>query len=123
MARAATGNPGTANLGNENGNRRPGATGDVSADLEAQIAHLRGEMSRLAEAVANAGSVIASDVKGSAKARSRRLQRSSEATLRDLRAQLDDIEQEISGRVRERPLTALAAAAGLGFLLALIARR
>ena len=113
MARASTASNDTS----------PKATGDVSADLEAQIAHLKSEMSRLAESVSNAGSVIAKDVKGNARVRGEQMRRSSEATIRDLRAQLDEIEETVSGHVRDRPLTAIAAAAGVGFLIALIARR
>ena len=112
MARAAT-----------SSSSAPKATGDISADMEAQIAHLKAEMSKLAESVSNAGSVISKDVKGSASVKGEQVRRQSEATIRDLREQLDEIEATVSGHVRERPLTAIAAAAGVGFLIALIARR
>ena len=110
MARAAT-------------SSSPKATGDISADMEAQIAHLKAEMSKIAESVSNAGSVFAKDVKGNARVRGEQVRRQSEATIRDLRAQLDEIEATVSGHVRDRPLTAIAAAAGVGFLVALLARR
>lgn len=112
MARAAT-----------SSSSAPKATGDISADMEAQIAHLKAEMSKLAESVSNAGSVISKDVKGSARVKGEQVRRQSEATIRDLREQLDEIEATVSGHVRERPLTAIAAAAGVGFLIALVARR
>ncbi|MBW3097290.1 DUF883 family protein [Pseudohoeflea coraliihabitans] len=102
---------------------RPGATGDIGADVEAQISHLKGEMAKLAEAVSNAGSVIATDVKGNARVRSRQLRQTSQETLADLREQLDEIERQVSGHVRERPLASIAAAAGVGFLIALLTRR
>ena len=112
MARAAT-----------SSSSAPQATGDISADMEAQIAHLKAEMSKLAESVSNAGSVISKDVKGNARVKGEQVRRQSEATIRDLREQLDEIEATVSGHVRDRPLTAIAAAAGVGFLIALIARR
>jgi len=40
-----------------------------------------------------------------------------------MREGMRDMERELSGAVREKPLTALAMAAGVGFLLALMTRR
>jgi ElaB/YqjD/DUF883 family membrane-anchored ribosome-binding protein len=46
-----------------------------------------------------------------------------EAALDTVRASAKDIEQQVLTSVREKPVTALAVAAGIGFLLALMTRR
>ncbi|SIR16320.1 hypothetical protein SAMN05880582_10781 [Rhizobium sp. RU20A] len=72
-----------------------------TADLEAQIAELKAELSNLASTVGNIGQATGAVVKGEA-----------ERVTDDLRE-----------RVRSEPLGALAAVAGISFVLGLMARR
>ena len=51
------------------------------------------------------------------------LRTQGEAKLEELRASAKDIEEQILASVREKPVTSLAIAAGVGFLFALLARR
>lgn len=46
-----------------------------------------------------------------------------EAAFEALRANANDLEAQLTDRVREKPVTSLAIAAGVGYLLALISRR
>ena len=43
--------------------------------------------------------------------------------MSDLRGNAEELEEQLVARVREKPITSLAMAAGLGYLLALIMRR
>ena len=51
------------------------------------------------------------------------LRTQGEAKFEELRANAKDIEEQVLATVREKPITSLAIAAGVGFLFALIARR
>jgi ElaB/YqjD/DUF883 family membrane-anchored ribosome-binding protein len=51
------------------------------------------------------------------------LRAQGEAKLEELRASAKDIEEQILATVREKPVTSLAIAAGIGYLFALLARR
>ncbi|RVA25445.1 DUF883 family protein, partial [Mesorhizobium sp. M7D.F.Ca.US.004.03.1.1] len=51
------------------------------------------------------------------------LRAQGEAAFDSLRSNAKDIEAQMMASVREKPVTSLAIAAGVGFLFALIARR
>ena len=51
------------------------------------------------------------------------LRAKGEEAIENLKASANDFEQQISDSVREKPLTSLAIAAGVGYLFALLARR
>lgn len=110
MARASTA---TANGSNE----------AIKKDFEKHAGRIRRDISALAESLSEAGSTLTDDAKAGANAKAMELRQASDETIRELRAQLESIEKQIGGHVRERPITALAAAAGVGFLIAMLARR
>lgn len=99
------------------------ATGDTAADLDAQIRQIRAEVSKLAETIANASTVLASDVKMNAGSKASQVRQMSEDSIQELRGQVSRLEDSLSQQVRDRPLTALGAAACIGFIVALCARR
>lgn len=100
------------------------ARSDASAeDIEARIANLKAEMAGLGAALSGLGAAKLQGAKSEADARLAEVAKTGEAALDDLRKTLATYERDLSRTVRERPLPALAMAAGLGFLLALIFRR
>ena len=99
------------------------ATGATLADFETHAGRIRDDIEKLAGSVATAGSVLSADVRADAGAKAHELREASENTLRELRSQLGGIEKQLRSKVRERPVAALGVAVGIGFLIALIARR
>lgn len=92
-------------------------------DVEAEIALLREDIARLAKEISQIGGRSVNTAKRAASQGVEQLKARGEAKYEDLRGSAEDIEAEVSRRVREKPLTSLAMAAGVGFLFALIARR
>ena len=102
------------------------ANGSVEAakkDFERHAGQIRKDISALAESITDAGVSITDNAKSGASAKADELRQVSDETIRELRAQLATIEKQVGTQVRERPITALAAAAGVGFLIAMLARR
>lgn len=92
-------------------------------DLENDIKQLKNDIARLAKQLATTGEHSVSTARRAASEGAERLRAEGEATLDQLRTNARDIEQQMIARVREKPMTALAMAAGVGFLFALMARR
>lgn len=99
---------------------------DVKAtteDLEADIARLKDDIAQLAKQLAATGEHSVSAAKRAASEGVEQLRVQGEAKLAELRSGAKDLEQQVSDTVREKPITSLAIAAGVGFLFALLTRR
>lgn len=109
MATAATGK--TGNGANE------------APDLEADIKQLKADLEELAKQMAATREHGYGTAKRAAAYGAEQLRAQGEAKLDELRASAKDLEEQILASVREKPVTSLAIAAGVGFLFALLARR
>ena len=109
MATAATGKSG--NGANE------------TLDLEADIKQLKADLEKLAKQMAATGEHGYGTARRAAALGAEQLRAQGEAKLDELRENARDIEAQITAHVREKPVTSLAIAAGVGFLFALLARR
>ena len=109
MATAATGK--TGNGANE------------TLDLEADIKQLKADLEKLAKQMAATGEHGYGTARRAAALGAEQLRAQGEAKLDELRENARDIEAQITAHVREKPVTSLAIAAGVGFLFALLARR
>jgi ElaB/YqjD/DUF883 family membrane-anchored ribosome-binding protein len=94
-----------------------------AAELEAQIEILRAEVARLSEQLERSGDISVRAMKKAAAAGVDQLKAQGEAAYEGLRANARNLEGQIYATVREKPATSLAIAAGVGFLLAIMARR
>ncbi len=92
-------------------------------DLEAQIAALRADFAKLAETIGAIGEEKAKDAKARAAGKAEDVRRMSKEALAEAERHIHDVEDSVARRVRERPFVALGAAAAVGFLAALLARR
>jgi ElaB/YqjD/DUF883 family membrane-anchored ribosome-binding protein len=102
---------------NENGANRS------VEDLETEIAALRADIAKLTEDLAALGKASINTARRAASQGAEQLRSQGEAAIADLKANAADFEAQLVEAVREKPVTALAIAAGVGFLFALIARR
>lgn len=92
-------------------------------ELKAEIAKLRKELSDLAKHVSEVGDMSARTARKAATAKAEELRKQGEAAFDDLRESALGYEKQLTASVREKPVTSLAIAAGVGFVLALLARR
>lgn len=95
---------------------------DVS-ELEADIRQLKADIEALTRQMQATGEHGLGAARRAAALGTEQLKAQGEAKLEELRASAKDIEEQVLAHVREKPITSLAIAAGVGFLFALIARR
>lgn len=112
MATASTGRAGK----NSNGPTTP-------EDLEAEIARLRLDIARLTDQLATTGEHSLATAKRAASEGAEQLRVKGEAAVDALKSNATDVERQVTEAVREKPITALAIAAGVGFFFALVTRR
>jgi ElaB/YqjD/DUF883 family membrane-anchored ribosome-binding protein len=92
-------------------------------DLAADIEQLKADIAKLAEQLQETGQHSYGAARRAAAEGVDQLKAQGEAAMENLRARANDLEGQISDSVREKPLTSLAIAAGVGYLFALLARR
>jgi len=102
---------------------KAGNEANETRDLEADIKQLKGELEKLAKQMAATGEHGYGTARRAAAVGAEQLRAQGEAKLEELRASARDIEEQILATVREKPVTSLAIAAGVGYLFALLARR
>lgn len=103
-----------------------GKTGDGTrsvSDLESEIQQLRADIDKLAKQFAVTGEHGLGTAKRAAAEGVEHLRAQGEAAIGSLRENARDMEAQMISSVREKPVTSLAIAAGVGFLFALLARR
>ena len=94
-----------------------------NADLEADIRQLKADIEKLTKQLAKTGEHGYGTARRAATEGVEQLRAQGEAAFDSLRGNAKDIEAQIVASVREKPVTSLAIAAGVGFLFALLARR
>jgi len=95
----------------------------TTEDLQADIARLKEDIATLTRQLAATGEQSVKTARRVAAEGVEQLRTQGEATLADLRSGARDLEAQIGEAVREKPVTSLAIAAGVGFLFALLTRR
>ena len=92
-------------------------------DLEAELRQLRDDIAKLREQLAKTGQHSYGAARKAASEGVEQLRVQGEAAFDHLRTNARDFEDQLTTAVREKPVTALAIAAGLGYFLALLSRR
>jgi ElaB/YqjD/DUF883 family membrane-anchored ribosome-binding protein len=93
------------------------------AQLEDQIAQLQADLKGIASTLAKLTNSKVSEVRDVATSEARHLQRQGQNVIEDVQDQAGALEQQLKDTIREKPLTAVASAIGIGFVLALLSRR
>lgn len=101
-----------------------GASLDKSREdeLEAQVAQLRSDLQAIGETLKKLTTEKASEAKDLAQTELSHLKRKGEHLVADAQNQAEEYEQQLKDTIREKPLTAVATALGIGFVLALVTR-
>ncbi len=92
------------------------------AQLEEQVAQLQDDIKAIAATLARLSNEKVSEVRGAAKTEVRNLQRQGQHVVEDVQDQASALEKQLKDTIREKPLTAVASAVGIGFILALLSR-
>ena len=99
------------------------AENEGKTDYEAEIRQLKADIAKLTKQAAITGERGIGTAKRAAAEGVEQLRAQGEAALGSLRGSAQDIEAQVVASVREKPVTSLAIAAGVGFLFAVLARR
>lgn len=111
----------TRKSGSNASSRRP-ATKTREQELEAQVAQLQSDLKSITETLRKLTGEKASEVRDIAETEFRHLKRRGQHMVEEAQDQAGEYEQQLKDTIREKPLTAIATALGIGFVLALLTR-
>ena len=90
--------------------------------LEEQISQLQDDLKAIAATLSKLSSDKVNEATGTAKNEMRHLQRQGQHVIEEVQDQAGAMEQQLKDTIREKPLTAVASAIGIGYILALLSR-
>ncbi|WDR04142.1 DNA gyrase subunit B [Devosia algicola] len=90
--------------------------------LEDQIAQLQTDLKEIASTLTRISGDKVSEAKHTAKAEYSQLRRQGQHVVEEVQDQATNIEKQLKDTIRDKPLTAVASAIGIGFILALLSR-
>ncbi len=105
-----------------NGARRARAQSHADESLESQVAQLRNDIRSISETLTRMGERKVGEVRDTAKARAQEFAERGEAMVESAQDEFSALEKQLKDTIREKPLTAVAGALALGFLVAVITR-
>ncbi|MGN6488269.1 MAG: DUF883 family protein [Devosia sp.] len=123
--------PSAAGTRASNGGRRSAAARTASAtasarsredELSAQISQLQADMKAIASTLAGLAEEKVADAQTMAKRQASSLARSGQQAVEDVQDEFGQLERQIKDTIREKPLTAVAGAIALGYILAVVSR-
>ena len=91
-------------------------------NLEAQVAQLQADIKSITQTLQRMGENKVGEVQGMAKRRAADLRGRGEEMLESAQDEFNAFEKQIKDTIREKPLTAVAGALAMGFILAVITR-
>ncbi len=94
-----------------------------SRDLELQIEALKKDIAAIADTLAKMGNDRVSQARHDAESKIGGFAQRAHEQQKNFEHKVRDAESQVEEMVREKPLASLAAAAGVGFLAALLTRR
>lgn len=102
--------------------RRTRSSRAKADDLEAQVSQLQSDLRSITHTLTRMGEHGVDEVKGAAKARAQTLMDKGQSVFEDAQDEFGALEKQLKDTIREKPLTAVAGAVALGFILAVITR-
>lgn len=90
--------------------------------LEAQVAQLQADIKAISETLSKLSNEKVGEARSLASKEIRHLQARGQHMLDEAQDQVGQAERQLKDTIREKPLTAVAAAAGIGFVFALLTR-
>ena len=93
-----------------------------SDDLEAQVTQLQNDLKSIAQTLTRMGENKAGEVRSMARLRAEEIKGKGEELMETAQDEFGAVEKQVKDTIREKPLTAVAGALALGFLIAVITR-
>jgi ElaB/YqjD/DUF883 family membrane-anchored ribosome-binding protein len=90
--------------------------------LEAQVARLQSDLKSIAATLAGMADSKVNEAKGAAEGQVQNLVKQGQKAVDNIQDEFGHMEKQIKDTIREKPLTAVAGAVAIGFVLALITR-
>lgn len=90
--------------------------------LEGQVAQLQNELKSITSTLSRMGHTAGSELKSTATARAEDLAARGQSALDYAQDEFGAFEKQIKDTIREKPLTAVAGAVALGFIIAVLTR-
>jgi ElaB/YqjD/DUF883 family membrane-anchored ribosome-binding protein len=90
--------------------------------LEEQVSQLQADLKAIAATLSKLSSEKVSEATDTAKNELRHIQRQGQHVIDDVQDQASVMEKQLKDTIREKPLTAVATAIGIGYVLALLSR-
>jgi ElaB/YqjD/DUF883 family membrane-anchored ribosome-binding protein len=119
-ARTATAS--SARTATSAGNRTRRTARAKADDLESQVAQLQNDLKSIAQTLTRMGEGKVDEVRSMAKLRASEIKGKGEELVETAQDEFNAFERQIKDTIREKPLTAVAGALALGFLIAVITR-
>ena len=91
-------------------------------ELEAQVAQLQADIKAISDTLGKLSGEKVGEARAVATNEVKQLQARGQHLLDDAQDQVTQAEKQLKDTIREKPLTAVAAAAGIGFVFALLTR-
>jgi ElaB/YqjD/DUF883 family membrane-anchored ribosome-binding protein len=105
-----------------NGTNKTRARAARTPDLEDQVQALQDDLKAITKTLTRISEEKVSEVSKSAKHEVSNLVNSGKQVVDDASDQVNALERQLKTMIRDKPLTAIGAAVGVGFILALMAR-
>ena len=109
----------TRSRSRSNGTRR---RAPAEPDLEDQIEQLQDDVKAIARSLTRLGEDKVKEAQRYAKGEYKNLLHQGQSVASDVTDEFEAVEKQIKDTIRARPLTAMASAIGIGFLLAVLTR-
>ncbi|MEP7239588.1 MAG: hypothetical protein ABI697_01770 [Devosia sp.] len=91
-------------------------------DVEAQVAQLQADIKQLTTTLGQLGQTTVTDFRTGAERSARDLAQRGQSALNMAQDEFTAVEKQVKDTIREKPLTAVAAAVAAGFILAVLTR-
>ena len=104
------------------GNRTRRTARAKADDLESQVAQLQNDLKSIAQTLTRMGEGKVDEVRGMAKSRAAEIRGKGEELVETAQDEFGAFERQIKDTIREKPLTAVAGAIALGYILAIVSR-
>lgn len=117
--------PRRSSAASEGGIRRARASHEIEAEtgsLEEQVAQLQSDLKSITNTLSRMGHTAGNELKSTARARADELAARGQSAIGSAQDEFGQIERQIKDTIREKPLTAVAGAVALGFLIAVLTR-
>ena len=111
-----------------NGTRRSSAASRAAAassredDLSDQISQLQSDMKAIADTLAGLAGDKVSEAQSVAKREVKNVAKAGQNAIEEAQDEFNQLERQIKDTIRDKPLTAVAGAIALGYILAIVSR-